>query len=343
MFLLTILSMMNKQNTTFAAILGDIVIVGNDIINVMCLGFLVIKLHIESKTILAFLKKHQVSKSEAFGLWLQLLFVPLQLAHMGFEEMIAYNMASQDPNKPQATFRKQKFSKPSPVYELQNEFDHSTFEQSRIDVPEPSTDRNHLLRNRSKLFEFEPNKTELIEEAIETFGDTPQFSTRIISPPSQKSPKIKFFHQSSLDENSSDFIIGGGGGPTSPNSDTLSIQRTRSNEQNNKSIRGILKSPSSEFFKASLNNNQANINSGLPNKKGILKKSSSQSEQHQSLFLFRNKSQENNIAPFANILDIASVNSFDDDLRNFVNNPSIIEHKKPIYARGNNSDLSFLK
>jgi len=320
MLLLTVLSMMDKQNTTFAIILGDIVIIGNDIINLMCLGFLVIKLHIESKVILSFLKKHQVTKSEAFGLWLQLLFVPLQLAHMGFEEMIAFNIASHDPNKRQATFRKGKLGKPRPAYELQNDFDHASFEQSHIDVPDASTDRNRLLRNRSKLFEMELSQNAPVEETIETFGDNPQFSSRIItSPPSKKSRRPRLF-----DETSPDLIIENGSGPASTNSEAL-------------------KSPGCEAPKA----NQMNtaLKSGA---KGILKNSSSQADPNQNLFSLRNKSQENNLAPFANVLDIASLTSFYDDLDNPRNVNSTsglspIAQKGPINSKGkSDSGQSFI-
>ena len=174
MFLLTILSMVGMSHTKGANVLGDIVIVGNDIINLMCLVFLVIKLHIESKIILAFLKKYQVSKAEALGLWLQLIFVPLQLAHMGFEEMIGYNMASHDPNNRQATFRRGHLGQPRPVYELQNEFDGSSLIPAK-DNEKSSADQKRLLNNRNKSLVFQRQELENVRETradrVETFGD----------------------------------------------------------------------------------------------------------------------------------------------------------------------------
>jgi len=123
MFSLTILSIKDKENSKFAIFLGDFVIVGNDIINLMCLAFLIIKLFIEVRLIRAFLKKNEVAKPEKITLWLQLIFIPLQLAHMGFEEVTVYDMASQDPR---TTFRNRQLRKVTPVPDAQNEYDQIT-------------------------------------------------------------------------------------------------------------------------------------------------------------------------------------------------------------------------
>ena len=90
MLAITVLSHMDKENYRLAIILADIVIIGNDCINVLALFFLVLKLHLEIKLIQEYTRKKLVTGSQKIGLWVQLLFVPLQQANMGFEEMIAY-------------------------------------------------------------------------------------------------------------------------------------------------------------------------------------------------------------------------------------------------------------
>jgi len=171
---LTMLSYNNKQNSQLAVVLGDFVIIGNDAINVMSLLFLVIKLHIESKIILAFIKKHSVPKKMALGLWVQLLYIPLQLSHMGFEEITVYNIVIHDPNVKEVDFRKEKIGKPR-QHELQNEFDHASFDQmkeptSTANIEILNTDRNGLLELSSSR---ERNQETVVDqsERLETFGD----------------------------------------------------------------------------------------------------------------------------------------------------------------------------
>jgi len=92
-FLLSTVSPHHLQSHNFAVFLGDVVILGNDIINLLCIVFFIIKLHTESLLVHKFIKKHAVKGPDALGLWLQLLFIPLQLAHMGFEEMLAADIS----------------------------------------------------------------------------------------------------------------------------------------------------------------------------------------------------------------------------------------------------------
>jgi len=91
MLLLTIFSVANVQAETLSVILGDLVIVGNDTINLMCLGFLVLKLNIEIDNISVILldaKKQSTLTLHDKTMWLKILALPLQQAYMGFEEMI---------------------------------------------------------------------------------------------------------------------------------------------------------------------------------------------------------------------------------------------------------------
>ncbi len=91
MLLLTIISITNSQAETLSVILGDLVIVGNDTINLMCLGFLVLKLNLEIDEISAILlvnKKQSTLTLHDKTMWLKVLALPLQQAYMGFEEMI---------------------------------------------------------------------------------------------------------------------------------------------------------------------------------------------------------------------------------------------------------------
>jgi len=88
MLVLTIFSVKGYQHEYVSMLLGDIVIVGNDIINILCLAFLVIKLKIEADNITRRLMKKSVDKPREVGLWVQLLSLPFQQGNMGFEEMI---------------------------------------------------------------------------------------------------------------------------------------------------------------------------------------------------------------------------------------------------------------
>jgi len=87
-FILTIFSVKGYDYPYASMLLGDFVIVGNDSINIMCLGFLVIKLKIEADEIIKRLTKKAVDKPREISLWVQLLSLPFQQGNMGFEEMI---------------------------------------------------------------------------------------------------------------------------------------------------------------------------------------------------------------------------------------------------------------
>jgi len=115
MFVLAVLSENDKSSSNSAIVIADLVIIGNDIINASRLFFLVIKLHLEIKVLRRFVRENSLKGPEVAGLWLQLLFVPMQLAHMGFEEMVVYDIK-------QATgslrFRDQKAGKVQPQPEV---------------------------------------------------------------------------------------------------------------------------------------------------------------------------------------------------------------------------------
>jgi len=90
MVIITLISINDKENYKVAIFLGDLVILGNDLINIMSIIFLVIKLHIGIKQIREYCSKKIVQGNEVIGLWVQLLYIPLQQANMGFEEYTAY-------------------------------------------------------------------------------------------------------------------------------------------------------------------------------------------------------------------------------------------------------------
>ena len=73
------------DDNAFINVLGDIVIIGNDLINSLIIVFLVIKLILEIQALKKHLKKHP-HKSRI--LWVQLISLPIQQSGFGFEEMI---------------------------------------------------------------------------------------------------------------------------------------------------------------------------------------------------------------------------------------------------------------
>jgi len=71
--------------------LGDVIIVGNDIINFMVIIFMVMKIYIEALAIHKDIKRlKRISLKEKITTYLQLFALPIQQDHMGFEEMITY-------------------------------------------------------------------------------------------------------------------------------------------------------------------------------------------------------------------------------------------------------------
>ena len=90
MLTLTILSHYGLQNHNTAIILGDIVILGNDCLNIMCLFFLLLQIHTEAACIQITLTKTPRGKPQRLGMWCRLLFFLLQQGNMGFEELVYY-------------------------------------------------------------------------------------------------------------------------------------------------------------------------------------------------------------------------------------------------------------
>jgi len=183
--LLVILSNLDKHNSRFAVLLGDFVILGNDIINVMCLAFLAMKLHFEIKLIRSFTKKHPIPKKEAIVLWVQLLYIPLQLSHFVFEEIKTYQIPSKTPpQETQIKLRKEKVTTPKRTRELQNEFDNAPFDEvkdTNLDISSGlESDRRHLVHREYNLSPYNMTATQNIQiteqfERLETFGeDNPQ-------------------------------------------------------------------------------------------------------------------------------------------------------------------------
>jgi len=71
--------------------IGDMIIVGNDIINFLAIIFLAIKLYLEATALHKDMKRlKNISTKEKVTTYLQLLALPFQQDNMGFEEMINY-------------------------------------------------------------------------------------------------------------------------------------------------------------------------------------------------------------------------------------------------------------
>jgi len=91
---LIVLSENNRGDTPFAVILGDFVIIGNVLLNFLNLGFLVVRLYVDVCIVHHYIKKQGLRGKDTIGLWLQLLYIPMQQSNMGFEEVIAYPMVN---------------------------------------------------------------------------------------------------------------------------------------------------------------------------------------------------------------------------------------------------------
>jgi len=83
MLTLTILDIQEKSNTRIAGLIGDLIMIVNDIINIMLFVFFIIKIFKGVK------KAYEIRKKEDMRIeieaWLQILFLPLQQGCMGFE------------------------------------------------------------------------------------------------------------------------------------------------------------------------------------------------------------------------------------------------------------------
>ena len=91
MLIITGLDVAGIHNSSFAIFLGDVVIIGNVILNFLVLIFLFIRLILEIRAISAAITKAEIKGKRCVAAWLQLLALPLQQANMGFEEMITYD------------------------------------------------------------------------------------------------------------------------------------------------------------------------------------------------------------------------------------------------------------
>jgi len=91
MLIITALDAVDIKRSSFAIFLGDVVIIGNVILNFMVLLFLLIRIVLEIQAINLALTKANIKGRRSIAAWLQLLALPLQQANMGFEEMITYD------------------------------------------------------------------------------------------------------------------------------------------------------------------------------------------------------------------------------------------------------------
>jgi len=167
MFALTVLSETGRHHTKAAIILGDIVIIGNDVINLMCLVFLVIKLYNEIRNVRNFIRINKVKGVETIGLWVQILFVPLQLGNMGFEEMVVYDFTKRNDYQ-KLGFRRGKLGQERTSYELQNDFSHRSF-----DKIESNNTTFELQKTERVRFGHEGDGYNSMarRNGLETFGD----------------------------------------------------------------------------------------------------------------------------------------------------------------------------
>jgi len=79
--------------------IGDLIIVGNTMINILMIIFLVIKIFLEAIALYKDLKRlKNISIKEKVATYLQLLALPIQQDNMGFEEMINYHCPPPKPS-----------------------------------------------------------------------------------------------------------------------------------------------------------------------------------------------------------------------------------------------------
>ncbi len=101
-FFLMILSGIDTNDSyieDFAIFVGDLVIIGNDIINILSLVFLVVKIGLESIAINKSIKKYSIPTLMQIPCYLQLIGLYVQLSNMGFEEMISYDFSNVNLNQ----------------------------------------------------------------------------------------------------------------------------------------------------------------------------------------------------------------------------------------------------
>jgi len=91
MLIITGLDVAGIHKSNFAIFLGDVVIIGNVILNFLVLISLFIRIVLEIRAISVAIKKAEIKGKRCVAAWLQLLALPLQQANMGFEEMITYD------------------------------------------------------------------------------------------------------------------------------------------------------------------------------------------------------------------------------------------------------------
>jgi len=92
--LLTVIGVSNSSFPRASNVLVNIVIGGNDALNIMVLVFLAIKLCLEASSITKATRKQGIKGMRRMIVYLQLFSLPLQLGNMGFEEMISYDIYS---------------------------------------------------------------------------------------------------------------------------------------------------------------------------------------------------------------------------------------------------------
>lgn len=84
-FIVVIMSNAGNQDSNFAVVLGDIIVIGTDVLNILVMIFLAIKVRLEVLSILKVLKEYPNHNK---AIWINLLGVLAQQTGMGFEEVI---------------------------------------------------------------------------------------------------------------------------------------------------------------------------------------------------------------------------------------------------------------
>jgi len=249
MLILTIFSIKNIEAETITVILGDLVIVGNDSINLLCLAFLVIKLKIEIDDISAFYRKKSSLTIHEKTAWLQVLALPLQQSFMGFEEMIEdYNEAENAISQITSQQAKNKYNSrivvkkkvdgikvkaaPSLVKFFQNDLINRA--KQIIDQKELGSSQTNLMNPESFVFNFSkyPESSVASKQDLEIEESHISKNENIAADSSLNhldklanhlSPKLTLYNGSTCWR--SDYI---GSGLNSPNSNGMALSPTES-------------------------------------------------------------------------------------------------------------------
>jgi len=137
-------------------------------------------LYNEIKFLRRFIKKNTINKAEATGLYLQLLYIPLQLGNMGFEEMIAYDIPLHEAKFKPAKFIRGLPQKQNVSREMTDDRANASFEF----MDSMRTDRKLLNKKETCSLNVNKNTSSPGDETnrLETFGDTVHASSPGLEP-----------------------------------------------------------------------------------------------------------------------------------------------------------------